>query len=111
IPSITGCKINRQPARLREEELVLLDQLFVRGHGLDVVARIVDDPLRVHRRRTNHTDHSDQTPSHGGSPHCTPPIVSSYAGSSRSLVRYTLIRNPSRVVTVGSRFKYRSSTR
>src|SRR5581483_5365017 len=97
--------------RLREQELVLLDQLLVLSHRLDVVAGVVDHPLRAQWRHHERGRNDDRAGRKSDSLHCAPPCWPAYAGSSKSFVRYTFTRKPSRIVIVGRTLRYRSSTR
>ncbi len=111
IPAVARRNVDGHPPGLRQQELILLDQLFVLHDRLDVITRVVHHPLRLQRNRQQRARRAR------GEPACPPcschrsPPCGSYAGNSRSFVRNTLMRNPSRIVMVGSTFKYRSRMR
>ena len=83
-------------------------------HRLRQVRRVDDDELRVGGRAPATTTRTIRSRSDGT---WLPPaqnrarhVGATYAGSSRSLVRYTFTRCPSRIVIVGSRFRNRFMT-
>src|SRR5262249_40976371 len=100
------------PARLLQQELVVLEHLFVLRHRLEIILGVVHDELSDDRDPQGRDHHRTEAGAQKTRFHCGPPVVAGpYAGKSRSLVRYTFSRYPSRMVIVGSTFKYRSRMR
>src|SRR5438094_2606361 len=99
---------------LREQRVVLTQRSLCDQNGLRKVARIGDDDLRSRGRCNKSQQRGYNDCGLHGFPHrmlastgCVIRALESKAGSSRSLVRYTFMRWPSRIVTVGSRFRNR----
>src|SRR6185436_18063981 len=103
--------VDRYAFRLFQQEPVLLQHLFVLGDRLEKILGVIHHELGDDRDAKCGDHQRAETDAHKTGLHRAPPGAGPYAGKSRSLVRYTFSRKPSRMVIVGSTFKYRSRMR
>src|SRR5436190_14403090 len=87
VAAVSRCHVDRQTVRLREEELILLQELLVRSDRFGVVRRVVHDPLRVDGPHYKRGAERRSENCEGGSFHCAPSCRSSYAGNAKSFMR------------------------
>ena len=99
----------------RDELRELLLQLPVAQHGVGVVRRVVDDAAKQLRGDGRGERDEEHGAEHETTNHGRPPGRGNAGAIGRAAPghcdRYTLMRCPSRIVTVGRRFRNRSSTR